>query len=49
MDSKTIENFLWGLGALAFLNLIAAYLAIFGRVDRSDEHGAIAHRVSKKH
>lgn len=43
------ENYLWGLGALAFLNLIAWYLVIFGEVDRSEEYKSYAHRVSKKH
>lgn len=28
------ENYIWGFGALAMLVLVAAYLAIFGRVDR---------------
>lgn len=44
-----IENFLWGLGAIGFIILIGVYLIIFGKVDRSDEHKSIAHRISKKH
>lgn len=43
------ENYWWGIGALAFLNLIVLYLAIFGKVDRSDEHRSISHRISRKH
>lgn len=43
------ENFLWGLGALTFIILIELYLIKFGKVDDSDQHPAIAHRISKKH
>lgn len=43
------ENYLWGMGALTLLVLITWYLAIFGRVDRSDEHKSTSHRISKKH
>lgn len=33
---------------LILLIAIVWYLAIFGEVDRSDEHGAIAHKISRK-
>ena len=42
------DNYVWGLGALTVLSLIVWYLAIFGRVDKSDENKSVSHRISKK-
>lgn len=46
---KSVIDYLIYFSPLILLVGIAWHLAIFGEVDRSDEHRAIAHRISKKH
>jgi len=46
---KGIIDYIAYFFPLILLVVISGYLALFGRVDRSDEQKSFTHKISKKH